>query len=61
MDAQKWEANATVVKYALDNGTVNDEIIKAVLAMTEMRGEVGSLDAEKLMLLQVRWGHRFGV
>jgi hypothetical protein len=55
MDAPKWDAYATVVTYALDNGTVNDEIVKAVLAMTEMRDEAGlNLDAAKLMLLQVR-------
>lgn len=53
MDPAKWESHATVVTYALDNGTVNDEIVKAVLALTEMRDEEGSLDAEQLSLLQV--------
>ena len=49
--AQKWEQNATVVKYALDNATVNDEVIKAVLQMAAELPEEPT--ADQMLLLQV--------
>jgi len=53
-----WDTHATIVKYALDNGTVNDEIIEAVLAMTALCDFAGAEKEpptlDQMLLLQVR-------
>jgi hypothetical protein len=61
-----WSTHATIVTYALDNGTVNDEIIEAVLAMTALLDYQGLGPGEnavplleptldKMLLLQRAW------
>ncbi len=52
MAEASWETRAMLLRYAMQNNIVNEEIVETVFALTEMR-DVGSLNDEQAALLQV--------